>query len=274
MLKLHALCVQVPGVQVPGVQASGVQAASRQRLEDIHFEAEAGQLWVFLGPNGAGKTTLLKTILGFVPPSRGQVWLKGKPLGQHAHRERARHMAWVPQHLPEESAFLGVDLVSMGRLPFCEGLKGPGPRERHMALGMLAELGLLELAYRPLNQLSGGERRMLWLARAFVQTPQLLCLDEPTAFLDMSKQNLTLALLKKRCEGEGLLALVVLHELNLALAYASHALLLKEGRVFAQGLAEQVLKANTLEALFGMPLLEAQSPQGQTLIAPRPPQKP
>ncbi|MCL2179342.1 MAG: ABC transporter ATP-binding protein [Proteobacteria bacterium] len=240
-------------------------------LEDIHFEAEGGQLWVLLGPNGSGKTTLLKTLMGILAPSFGQVSLHGKPLARYGYRERARHMAWVPQHLPEDSAFLGVDLVAMGRLPFCKGLRGPGKREYGMALGMLDSLGLHALAYRPVGQLSGGERRMLWLARAFLQTPQVLCLDEPTAFLDLPRQSFSLELLQQRCRQEGLLALVVLHELNLAMAYATHALLLKGGRVLAQGPAAQCLQTPTLEALLDMPLMEAHGPHGKTLLGPRPP---
>jgi len=136
---------------------------------------------------------------------------------------------------------------------------------------MLQTLGLSALAFRPVAQLSGGERRMLWLARAFVQTPQVLCLDEPTAFLDMPRQSLTLQLLQQRCRQEGLLAFVVLHELNLAAAYATHALLLKQGRVLAQGPAAQCLNAPTLQTLLDMPLIEAQGPYGQTLLAPAPP---
>jgi len=253
MLKLHALSLEY---------------AHHRVLEDINLEAEAGQLWVFLGPNGSGKTSLLKTILGFLTPSKGQVLLQGKALGNLSHKTRAQHMAWVPQHLPDNSGFSALELVSMGRLPFCKGLQGPGARERQMALHTLEELGLSALAHRPLHQLSGGERRMLWLARAFVQNPRVLCLDEPTAFLDMPKQNLTLQLLQRRCQREGLLALVVLHELNLALSYATHALLLKEGRMQAQGPAAQCLNAHSLGALFDMPMLQAQSPCGHTLLAP------
>ena len=259
MLKLHALSLKY---------------ARRRALDNIFLQAEAGQLWVFLGPNGSGKTTLLKTILGFLAPSGGQVLLHGKPLGSYGHRQRAQHMAWVPQHLPEASELSGLELVSMGRMPFCKGLGGPGAKECQAALRMLEALGMAALAHRPLGQLSGGERRMLWLARAFVQAPQVLCLDEPTAFLDMPKQSLTLELLRQRCQREGLLALVVLHELNLALAYATHVLLLKEGRMLAQGPAAQHLQTSTLEALFDMPLTKAQGPCGQTLMAPRPPSRP
>jgi iron complex transport system ATP-binding protein len=256
------------------LRALSLRLGRRLVLDNVHLEAEAGQLWVFLGPNGSGKTTLLKTTLGFLTPSSGQVLLHEKPLGSYGHKARARHMAWVPQHLPEESAFSGLELASMGRMPFCKGLGGPGPRECQMAQDTLEEMGLAELAHRPLGQLSGGERRMLWLARAFVQAPQVLCLDEPTAFLDMSKQSLTLELLRQRCRREGLLALVVLHELNLALAYATHALLLKEGRVLAAGPAAEHLTADTLSALFDMPLAEARCQSGQTLMAPKPPSGP
>jgi iron complex transport system ATP-binding protein len=256
MLELHALSLQY---------------AQRLTLDGIYLEAKAGELWVFLGPNGSGKTTLLKTILGFLRPSSGHVLLHGKPLGSYGHKQRAQHMAWVPQHLPEETAFSGLELVSMGRLPFCEGLRGPGAKERCMAGRMLEELGLSALAHRPLGQLSGGERRMLWLARALVQTPKLLCLDEPTAFLDMPKQSLALELLQQRCRREGLLALVVLHDLNLALAYATHVLLLKEGRMLAEGPAAAHLNACNLGALFDMPLVKAQTPCGQTLMAPASP---
>ena len=221
-------------------------------LRGVGLEAEAGQLWAVLGPNGAGKTTLLKVALGLLAPSRGVVRLEGVPLAQRERADVARRLGWVPQHGAEVD-FTGLELALMGAAPRLGTWGLPSQADVEAARAALAEAGVAHLADRPLQHASGGERRMAWLARALVQQPRVLLLDEPTAFLDLRHQVDVLARVRARVD-RGLCAVAVLHDVNLAASFATHALLLKGGAALAQGPLGEVLTAERLSALFDVPV--------------------
>jgi iron complex transport system ATP-binding protein len=237
-------------------------------LRGVDCAVRAGELWAVLGPNGTGKSTLLRGVLGVLPWTRGEVRLLGKQRQAWDGRELARRVAWVPQTFEPAEGFSGLELVLMGRSPHL-GLWGlTSERDVALARGVLEELGVGYLADRPGEALSGGERRMLLLARGLVQEPALLLLDEPTAFLDVAHQVGALARVRARVEA-GLGAVAVLHDVNLAAAFATHALLLRDGQVLAQGPVGTVLEREGLEALYGLPLEMALAPSGARLFAPR-----
>jgi iron complex transport system ATP-binding protein len=237
-------------------------------LRDVDCEVRGGELWAVLGPNGTGKSTLLRSVLGMMPWTRGGVRLLGREWREWEARALARRVAWVPQgHEPAEG-FSGLELVLMGRSPHL-GLWGlTSERDEALARAVLEELGVAYLAERPCEAMSGGERRMLLLARGLVQQPALLLLDEPTAFLDLAHQVGALERVRARVE-EGLGAVAVLHDVNLAAAFATHVLLLREGGVLARGPAAEVLERERLETLYGIPLETARAPSGARLFAPR-----
>jgi iron complex transport system ATP-binding protein len=237
-------------------------------LRGVDCEVRAGELWAVLGPNGTGKSTLLRGILGVVPWARGSVRLLGRERSGWEPRALARKVAWVPQSFEPTEGFRGLELVLMGRSPHL-GLWGlTSERDVARAREVMEELDVAHLAERPGEALSGGERRMLLLARGLVQAPQLLLLDEPTAFLDVAHQVGALARVRARVEA-GLGAVAVLHDVNLAAAFATHVLLLRDGRVLAQGPVDAVLERERLEALYGLPMEMAVAPSGARLFAPR-----
>lgn len=240
-------------------------------LRGVDCEVRAGELWAVLGPNGTGKSTLLRAILGVAAWSRGGVRLLGRERADWEPRALARRVAWVPQTVEHTEGFRGLELVLMGRSPHL-GLWGlTSERDVALARAVMEELGVAHLADRSGEALSGGERRMLLLARGLVQGPELLLLDEPTAFLDVAHQVGALERVRARVDADGLGAVAVLHDVNLAAAFATHVLLLRDGRVLASGRVDEVLERERLEALYDLPMEMAVAPSGARLFAPRAP---
>lgn len=234
-------------------------------LHGVSLEVEPGQLWALLGPNGAGKSTVVKVALGLLD-AQGEVSACGFDPRVGPRRELAKKVAWVPQTPADEgAAFTGLELALMGRSPHLGAWGLPSASDTQRALEALEALSVGHLASRPLTEASGGERRLVWLARALVQAPQLLLLDEPTAFLDVRHQIAVLRHVRQRVD-EGLAALAVLHDVNQAAGWATHALLLKAGRVQAAGPAVEVLTSERLTALYEVPI-EAVAGSGRTFFA-------
>ena len=227
-----------------------------------------GTLWSVLGPNGSGKSTLLRTVLGLLRPLQGEVRLFGTPVGRWERRALARRLAWVPQSFDGDPGFTGLELVLLGRAPHQGGWGLPGAKDLAVAHAALAELGVGYLAGRIVSRLSGGERRLLLVARALAQEPDLLLLDEPTAFLDLQHQAQVLERVRARVRA-GMAAVAVLHDPNLAAAFTDAALLLRDGRVLGQGASAELLDAERLGALYGLGLSEARTEDGHRLFAPR-----
>lgn len=254
----------------PVLHLEGLTAGYGRRsvLRQVSFTVRSGELWVVLGPNGAGKSTLLRTCVGLHPRISGQIRLLGTPLERWRRRDVARQVAWVAQSLDDTIEFTGLELVLMGRSPHL-GLWGlPAAADVRRAIEIMGELGVAHLGSRPADALSGGERRLLLLARALVQEPRLLVLDEPTAFLDLKHQAEVMAKLRLRTR-TGLAVLAVVHDLNQAAAFADRVLLLKQGAVLASGETANTLVSDLLERLYETPIASASAGGTQTLFAPR-----
>jgi iron complex transport system ATP-binding protein len=234
----------------------------------VSFEVAKASLWAVLGPNGAGKSTLLRTALGWLPPLSGDVLLFGQSAGRWERQQLARRVAWVPQTFEADGGFTGLELVLMGRAPHLGAWGLPSERDLHLARAALEELDIPHLAGRRTGELSGGERRLLLLARALAQGPELLLLDEPTAFLDLRHQVHVLQRVRARVDA-GLAVVAVLHDANLAASVADHVLLLRDGGVLGHGPAAEWLSAGRLESLYGLPMVEAVAPGGARAFAPR-----
>ncbi len=254
----------------PLLEARGVGAAHGPRvvLRDVTFTVQPKELWAVLGPNGAGKSTLLRTALGLHPTAGGELSLFGRPAPGWPRAELAQKVAWVPQHFEPVFGFTGLELVVMGRSPHLGALGLPSSRDLTTAREAMAALDVAYLADRPASEMSGGELRLLILARALVQAPRLLLLDEPTAFLDLRHQVECLRLVQQRVR-EGLGAVAVLHDVNLAASFADKVLLLRDGKVVAKGPPREVLTAGALESLYGIPMLVGRSADGQDVFTPR-----
>ena len=235
-------------------------------LSGVSLRLEPGQAWVVLGPNGAGKSTLVRAVMGLITPSSGTVKVCGLPVPGTSSRELAKVAAWVPQTMDDATGFTGLEVALMGRAPHLSAWGLPGARDEEAAHVVMKELGVDHLSARPLSEVSGGERRRVWLARALMQSPKILVLDEPTAFLDIRHQVETLRAVQRRLSA-GLGVLAVLHDVNLAMHVATHALLLKDGKCVAQGLVRDVLTAPALSALFEIPMHPAA--EAEQVFVPR-----
>jgi iron complex transport system ATP-binding protein len=221
-----------------------------------------------VGPNGAGKTTLVRVLLGTLPPDAGRVTLDGRPLSGWTRTELARAIGVVGQR--EEPAFpLRVeDTVMLGRYPWLGALEPPGPADCQAVEQALERADVVALRARPTDLLSGGEWQRVRLARALAQEPRLLVLDEPTASLDVRHQMEAFELVRRLAD-QGLGALVVTHELNLAARFADRMLLLDRGRVTAAGTPEEVLQVATVSRAFAWPVAVTRLPDGSPQVVPQ-----
>lgn len=224
-------------------------------LHGLSLSIDRGQVCAVLGPNGAGKSTLVRVVMGLLGLQSGSAQVCGLALPQPP-RVLAHKIAWVPQVAEETTDFTGLEVALMGVSPRLGPWGLPSAADVAQAHATLDELDLGPLANQRLSQVSGGERRRVWLARALVQRPELLVLDEPTAFLDVRHQVETLRAVQRRAE-QGLGVLAVLHDVNLAAHFATHVVLLKAGRVLAAGPTDQVLTAEHLSALYDIPMRTA-----------------
>lgn len=239
-------------------------------LADINLELRPGEVLGVLGPNGAGKSTLLGALCGELPPSHGAVWLDQRRLQDWPGSERAQRLAVLPQTSTLNFAFRVEEVVGMGRLPHASGRV----RDAQIIKQALEAADALHLAGRSYLALSGGERQRVHLARVLAQLwpggeGQMLLLDEPTSMLDPLHQHTTLQATRAFVE-KGAAVLVILHDLNLAARYCDRLLLLDRGRPHALGSPEQVLRAEPLQAVFGLEVLVQQHPErGHPLIVAR-----
>ena len=237
----------------------------RPLLRGLDLALHPGERWALLGPNGAGKTTLLQALAGLRPPQAGRIDLAGRPLADWPLREAACLRGLLPQQ-PLVPAGLRVDeAVLLGRHPHRDAAVRDTPADWAATAAALQRLGLAALAGRRLDELSGGERQRVALAGLLAQDPLLWLLDEPLAALDLPQQQRLLDLLRERADaGRSLMA--SFHDPSQAARWASHALLLAPDGRWQAGPAEEVLRAETLSALYGHPLHALATPQGPVFV--------
>jgi len=244
-------------------------AGAPEAVAGVSLRLARGEVVGVIGPNAAGKSTLARLCCGLLTPQQGSVSLQGEPLSKLSRRERARRVAFLPQHPPHDLSFTAHEVALMGRAPHLGLWSLEGPRDLDRARAALREVDALDLGDRPISQLSGGERQRVFLARAFAQEAALLVLDEPTAALDLAHQVLLVNALRRRArEGGG--ALLVLHDLALAGAASDRLVLLDRGRVVREGTPEDVLRPEVLSPVYGTDVEVVPNPAtGQPLVAPR-----
>jgi ABC-type cobalamin/Fe3+-siderophores transport system ATPase subunit len=221
-------------------------------VDDVSLAIAPGDLVGILGPNGSGKTTLLKMLSGTLTPSAGDIQFERRPLGSWSRREIARRIALVPQETHAPFDFTVLDIVLMGRFPHLGTFALEGPADLAIARRALASTGTSPFEARPFATLSGGEKQRVVIASALAQSPELLLLDEPTASLDLGHQLDVQLLLAALNRDDRVTMVLSTHDLNLAAALCRHLILLRDGRVIAQGPTEEVLTPETVRALYGV----------------------
>ncbi|CAL9366277.1 putative siderophore transport system ATP-binding protein YusV [Nocardiopsis dassonvillei] len=221
-------------------------------VEDLDLAVPPGRITVIVGANACGKSTLLRAMSRLLSPRGGHVLLNGKQVHRMPSKEVARTLGLLPQSPIAPEGIAVSDLVGRGRHPH-QGVFSRWSREDDEAVAAALEAtGTLELADRPVDELSGGQRQRVWIAMALAQRTDLLLLDEPTTFLDVSHQVEVLDLLTDLNASLGTTIVMVLHDLNLAARYADHLIALADGRLHAAGTPEQVLTPETVGAVFGL----------------------
>ena len=223
----------------------------RPVLQNVSLEVRAGEVLALIGPNGAGKSTLVKLAAGLLRPQGGEIRLFGRPPWRWPPRELARMVALVPQNAYLPPTFTVWESALLGRTPYLGFLGFARERDRRATARALELVGIAHLAHRLVGELSGGERQRVVLARALAQEPRLLLLDEPTAHLDIHHQVAILSLVRRMAHHEKVAVLLVLHDLNLAAAFADRLILLDGGKVRARGRPAEVLRPELLASVYG-----------------------
>lgn len=249
------------------IQGLRIELGGKRILDGIDFEVRAGEVVGLIGRNGVGKTTLLKVAHGGLAPAAGKVLLSGTPTDSLTRREWARRVALVPQDLHVPFPFRVGELVLMGRAPHQALVGLESASDVALAVEALERLGIADLADRSIDTLSGGERQLVLFARALVQDPGLLLLDEPTAFLDL-KHRVEVLREVRRFAAEGRGALVVSHDLSLAARSCDRVVLLGEQRIIADGLPVEVFTQENLQLAFGIRTHTGPGPDGALVVVP------
>jgi iron complex transport system ATP-binding protein len=225
---------------------------SRQVLDAVSVDVPRGSVVGLLGPNGSGKTTLLKIMAGVLEPRSGRVLLGGEPLGDISRLERARRVAMVAQENRSTFDFTVLDIVLMGRYPHLGAFELEGADDLHVARSALESTGTAEFESRRFATLSGGEKQRVIIASALAQASDVLLLDEPTTALDLRYQFEIVDVLRRLNAARGTTIVVSTHDLTLASALCARMILLKDGRVLAEGSTSQTLTAGRVRELYGV----------------------
>ena len=240
----------------------------REVVRDLDVEIPDRSFTVIIGANGCGKSTLLRALARVLKPARGTVLLDGKAIGDYPSRQVARVIGLLPQSPITPDGITVLELVSRGRFPHQGALRRESAEDRAVIERCLAETALTELKDRPVAELSGGQRQRAWIAMALAQDTELLLLDEPTTYLDLSHQIEVLDLCARLHEA-GRTVVAVLHDLNQAARYASHLIALRDGEVIAAGPPARVITADLVERAFGLRARIIEDPESRTpLVIP------
>ena len=224
---------------------------------------------VIVGPNACGKSTLLRSLSRLLKPQQGRVLLDGKAIGAMKPKDVARTIGLLPQTSVAPDGITVVDLVSRGRYPHQGMIRQWTSADESAVVDAMRATDVAELASRAVDELSGGQRQRVWAAMALAQQTPILLLDEPTTFLDIAHQ-IELLDLFARLHREGNTIVAVLHDLNHAARYADHLIVMKAGEVVATGAPADIVTAELVEHVFGLPCLIIEDPVSKTpLIVPK-----
>ena len=235
---------------------------SRQILRDVTFSVNKGDFLAVLGPNGVGKSTLFRCILGILKGYSGLITVNGRDIREMSRREMAGCMSYIPQNHGTAFAYSVLDTVLMGTTHEVGTFSSPKASQVRLAKDALKQVGIADLEERKFTQLSGGEQQMVMIARALSRQAKNLMMDEPTASLDYGNREKILTLLKNLTRS-GYTVILSTHDPQHALSYSSSVLALHEGTVEAFGKTADVLTADLLRKLYGIPAVIVDSDYGK-----------
>lgn len=241
----------------------------RAVVRGLDLDVVPGAITSIVGANACGKSTLLRALARLLTPTQGRVILDGNDVHSLPTKQLARTLGLLPQSPIAPEGIVVSDLVARGRSPHQRMLSRWSRDDDQAVADALDLTGTAEIADRAVDELSGGQRQRVWIAMALAQRTDILLLDEPTTFLDVSHQVEVLDLLVDLNEQRGTTIVMVLHDLNLAARYADHLVAMRDGRIHASGRPADVLTAEVVHAVFGLPNQVIVDPvSGQPLVLP------
>jgi iron complex transport system ATP-binding protein len=237
----------------PAIQTENLTFAYKDKpvLDGVSLSIERGEMVGILGPNGSGKTTLLK-IFSAVLRGRGDVEVNGRRIETYGKRELSRLFAMVPQESQILFPYTVAEIVLMGRASYHSPLALEGKKDLEVARASMELTDSRPFSDRYLHELSGGEKQRVIIARALAQEPQILLLDEPSAFLDLKHQVQVFELMRRLNREHNLTIVAALHDLNLAALFFQRLVMLRNGRIYRDGTPRDVLTEETIEEVYGV----------------------
>ena len=219
-------------------------------LPDINLSLEEGHILAILGPNGIGKTTLLKCMIGLLPWREGATYLYGQDIKTLKPKELWSNVSYIPQSHGFAFSYTGLEMVMLGRCPHLGVFEQPGRREIEMAEAMMEKTGITHLAKKDCNRMSGGELQMVLIARALINEPKLIILDEPETGLDFHNQILVLNMIDRLSHEDGISAIMNTHYPTNAMSVADEAFMMNHKGTFFYGSTEKVLTEKNISVSF------------------------
>lgn len=236
-------------------------------IRGVNLSIGQGTIVGLIGANGAGKSTLLKLLAGISSTQHGKVLYKSRELKYLPKREISKRIAYVPQSPTFGFPFTVSETVKMGRAPYVGRFEFENERDNEIALNAMEMAGITHLQYRPVSELSGGERQLTSLARALAQEPELMILDEPATFLDVRHKTDILRLLSKLRNERNISIIAATHDVFSSLFYFDKLVILKEGRILAEGECDHVLTDEILSKAYDISL-SVKKDDGKVVIFP------
>lgn len=232
------------------VKNLSVSYKEKKILENINLKIEKGKIYSIIGPNGCGKTTLINTMSRGKKPKTGEVLLQGEDIFKMRNKDVAKKLATLNQSNITMSDVTVRKLVQYGRYAHKEWWKGTSDYDNEVVDWAIEKTGLENFQNRRINTLSGGERQRAWIAMSIAQKPEILLLDEPTTYLDISHQLEIMELVSRLNKEEGITIVMVLHDINHAARYSDELIVLNNHRVFEKGDPWTILKGDVLTKVF------------------------
>ncbi|MCB2293303.1 heme ABC transporter ATP-binding protein [Clostridium algoriphilum] len=241
----------------------------REVLKNININIKRGNFYTILGPNGSGKTTLLRILSKSLHMDKGEIYIDEEELTQIKSKILAKKMAVVSQSTEIEFDFSVQDIVLMGRIPHIPRFSSESEKDMEIAKNAMEMTNTWEFKDKSINALSGGERQRVVVARAIAQETGIILLDEPISHLDIHQQIEIMNQLKQLNKNKNVTIIAVLHDLNIAAAYADHMILMHDCKVYKDGAPEEVLTEDIIKKVYGLEVYVTKNPKtGKTFIMP------
>ncbi|MCX7521838.1 ABC transporter ATP-binding protein [Microbacterium sp. STN6] len=241
----------------------------REVVHGIDIEVPPGRITAIVGPNACGKSTLLRGLSRLLAPEAGEVLLDGRDIRSQRTRDVATVLGLLPQNPTAPDGVSVADLIGRGRYPHQGWFRRWSAADDAAVADAMLATAVTDLADRPIDELSGGQRQRVWIAMALAQETDILLLDEPTTFLDVSHQIEVLDLLLDLNRQRGTTIVMVLHDLNMACRYADHLVAMRDGLIVAEGAPENVVTTELVSRVFGIGSLVTADPvTGDRMVVP------